>query len=323
MPTGEAPRPATSPAVCRASPNCSKPAVRRITRSSREIDGRVEFGKDYKGKRRVVITPRRKARSSRIGVHDPEGQAHPGAGRATSSSKGEYAARRQPRDRRTSCAILGVEALANYLVEEIQKVYRLQGVPINDKHIEVDRSADAAEGRSHGAGRHRIPQRRSRWTSARARRRERAGAEARRSEARRRPSPCCSASPRPRCKPQSFISAASFQETTRVLTEAAFLRQVGHRSKASRKTSSSAVSSRPAPASRRTSACRWWSTRRRPPTRRPCHARRPRGARGGRRRVTLKGFSRSETAWSRKRPRRSRSVVLCCGGADLDAPLRA
>ena len=34
-------------------------------------------------------------------------------------------------------SILGVEALANYLVEEIQKVYRLQGVPINDKHIEV------------------------------------------------------------------------------------------------------------------------------------------------------------------------------------------
>ena len=39
--------------------------------------------------------------------------------------------------RTTFCALLGVEALADYLVKEIQDVYRLQGVKINDKHIEV------------------------------------------------------------------------------------------------------------------------------------------------------------------------------------------
>ena len=37
----------------------------------------------------------------------------------------------------TSCAIMGVEALADYMIDEVQDVYRLQGVKINDKHIEV------------------------------------------------------------------------------------------------------------------------------------------------------------------------------------------
>ena len=63
-------RPRTSPAVCRASPSSSRRASRRTTRSSREIDGVVSFGKDTKGKRKVVITPevdgepRRSARST-------------------------------------------------------------------------------------------------------------------------------------------------------------------------------------------------------------------------------------------------------------------
>ena len=71
-----APRPATSPAVCRAWPSCSKPASPRISRSSRDIEGRVEFGKDYKNKRRII--DRAEGRGRRAGrIPDPEGQAHP------------------------------------------------------------------------------------------------------------------------------------------------------------------------------------------------------------------------------------------------------
>ena len=46
-------------------------------------------------------------------------------------------------------AVLGVAALADYIINEIQEVYRLQGVKINDKHIEVIVKPDAAEGRNH------------------------------------------------------------------------------------------------------------------------------------------------------------------------------
>jgi hypothetical protein len=47
------------------------------------------------------------------------------------------------------CVCMGVHALTNYIVNEIQEVYRLQGVKINDKHIEVIVSPDAAQGRNY------------------------------------------------------------------------------------------------------------------------------------------------------------------------------
>ncbi len=98
-----------------------------------EMDGRVEFGKDYKNKRRIKITPEDGGeaveflipKGKHIAVHDGD-VIH----------KGEYIIDGNP-DPHDILRILGIEELANFLVNEIQEVYRLQGVPINDKHIEV------------------------------------------------------------------------------------------------------------------------------------------------------------------------------------------
>ena len=122
--------------------------------------------------------------------------------------------------------VRGEKELQRYLVDEIQEVYRLQGVNINDKHIEVIVAADDALGEGRGGRRQRVPDRRGggplplhapRTTAWR--RRARSPPAATR---------CCSASPRPRSRTDSFISAASFQETTRVLTEAAISGKVDH-----------------------------------------------------------------------------------------------
>ncbi|MDB5433014.1 MAG: rpoC, partial [Caulobacter sp.] len=98
-----------------------------------EMDGRVEFGRDYKNKRRIKITPEDGGdaveflipKGKHIAVHDGD-VIH----------KGEYLIDGNP-DPHDILRILGIEELANFLVNEIQEVYRLQGVPINDKHIEV------------------------------------------------------------------------------------------------------------------------------------------------------------------------------------------
>jgi DNA-directed RNA polymerase subunit beta' len=100
-----------------------------------EIAGTVEFGRDYKNKRRISIEPMDKGEETGR-VPDPEGQAHPSAGRRYRSRRASSSST-AIRRRTTSCAIKGIEELAAYLVNEIQEVYRLQGVPINDKHIEV------------------------------------------------------------------------------------------------------------------------------------------------------------------------------------------
>jgi DNA-directed RNA polymerase subunit beta' len=97
-----------------------------------EIDGVVHFGKDTKGKRKVVIVP---------DVGDPAEYLIP---------KGKHLAVREgdrvragealmdgPANPHDILRVLGERALAKYLVDEIQEVYRLQGVRINDKHIEV------------------------------------------------------------------------------------------------------------------------------------------------------------------------------------------
>jgi DNA-directed RNA polymerase subunit beta' len=99
-----------------------------------EIDGRVEFGKDYKAKRRLRIVPEGED-SEPNEYMIPKGK-HLAVQEGDFVKKGEYLLDGNPAPQ-DILAILGVEALANYLVEEIQKVYRLQGVPINDKHIEV------------------------------------------------------------------------------------------------------------------------------------------------------------------------------------------
>jgi DNA-directed RNA polymerase subunit beta' len=99
-----------------------------------ESDGRVEFGKDYKNKRRLRVVPEDESLEP-IEYMIPKGKHIP-VQEGDFVKKGDYLLDGNPAPQ-DILSIMGVEALANYLVEEIQKVYRLQGVPINDKHIEV------------------------------------------------------------------------------------------------------------------------------------------------------------------------------------------
>jgi DNA-directed RNA polymerase subunit beta' len=99
-----------------------------------ESDGRVEFGKDYKNKRRLRVVSEDESLEP-IEYMIPKGKHIP-VQEGDFVKKGDYLLDGNPAPQ-DILSILGVEALANYLVEEIQKVYRLQGVPINDKHIEV------------------------------------------------------------------------------------------------------------------------------------------------------------------------------------------
>ncbi len=99
-----------------------------------EIDGTVSFGKDYKNKRRLKITPDEEDAEA-MEYMIPKGK-HLAVQEGDRVQKGDYLLDGNPAPQ-DILSVLGVEALAAYLVEEIQKVYRLQGVPINDKHIEV------------------------------------------------------------------------------------------------------------------------------------------------------------------------------------------
>jgi len=97
-----------------------------------EISGTISFGKETKGKQRLVITPK-------------EGEAHEELipkWRHISVFEGEHIEKGElvvdgPEDPHDILRLKGVFALANYMVAEVQEVYRLQGVKINDKHIEV------------------------------------------------------------------------------------------------------------------------------------------------------------------------------------------
>jgi DNA-directed RNA polymerase subunit beta' len=97
-----------------------------------EIDGVVSFGKDAKGKRKVLITPEMGEpkeylipKGKHISVHEGD---HVKAGEALMDGSSN------PHD---ILRVLGQKELAKYLVDEVQEVYRLQGVKINDKHIET------------------------------------------------------------------------------------------------------------------------------------------------------------------------------------------
>ena len=97
-----------------------------------DIDGIVEFGKDFKGKRKVVIRP---------DVGEPKEYMIP-RGKHVSVHEGDYVKAGEalmdgPSNPHDILRVLGDKALARYLVDEIQEVYKLQGVKINDKHIEV------------------------------------------------------------------------------------------------------------------------------------------------------------------------------------------
>jgi DNA-directed RNA polymerase subunit beta' len=182
-----------------------------------EMDGRVEFGKDYKNKRRIKITP------EAVGDEQPEAVEflipkgkHISVHDGDVIRKGEYIIDGSP-DPHDILRILGVEALANFLVDEIQEVYRLQGVPINDKHIEVIVRQMLQKGEILDPGEtglikgDTIDMPEIEAENAKA---EVAGRRVATHQ------PVLLGITKASLQTQSFISAASFQETTRVLTDA-------------------------------------------------------------------------------------------------------
>ena len=179
-----------------------------------EIDGTIRFGRDYKNKRRIAIEPN----DSTLEPSEyliPKGKPfHLQDGDPI--EKGDYILDGNPAPH-DILAIRGVEALANYLVNEIQEVYRLQGVVINDKHIEVivrqmlqkvEITDPGETGLIEGEQMDRI---------------EMDILNERMAEEGKKPAsgnPVLLGITKASLQTRSFISAASFQETTRVLTEA-------------------------------------------------------------------------------------------------------
>lgn len=98
-----------------------------------EVDGRVEFGKDYKSKRRIIVHP--SDGSAPIEFMVPKGK-HVVVAEGDFVKRGELLIDGSP-VLQDILRVMGVEALTRYMVTEIQAVYRLQGVKIDDKHIEV------------------------------------------------------------------------------------------------------------------------------------------------------------------------------------------
>ncbi len=180
-----------------------------------ENEGRVEFGKDYKNKRRIVVVPTE-------GDVEPVEYLIP-KGKHISVQEGDYVlvgdslmdGNPVPHD---ILRILGVEALAEYLINEIQDVYRLQGVKINDKHIEVivRQMLQKVEVTFGGDTTLLIGELVDRKEFERINNKavDEGGKPAT-------GEPVLQGITKASLQTHSFISAASFQETTRVLTEAA------------------------------------------------------------------------------------------------------
>jgi DNA-directed RNA polymerase subunit beta' len=180
-----------------------------------EISGTVQFGRDYKNKQRLSIVPSEEgaepveyliAKSKHIHLQDGD-----------VVEKGDYIVDGNPAPH-DILAIKGVEELAAYLVNEIQEVYRLQGVSINDKHIEVIvrqmlQKVDIVDPGDTDF----LPGEQIDLTELEA------ANEVMKAESKKLATgtPVLLGITKASLQTRSFISAASFQETTRVLTEAA------------------------------------------------------------------------------------------------------
>ncbi len=178
-----------------------------------EIDGAVKYGEVLKGQRKILVIPVKGEAKEYLlprGVH-------------ISVQEGEYVKAGEPlmdgpRNPHDILAVLGEKELQNYLVDEIQEVYRLQGVNINDKHIEVivrqmmrwvkvEEVGDTEFLLDEHVDKFRFREENERITAA--------GGKAAAGR------PLLLGITKASLSTDSFISAASFQETTRVLTEAA------------------------------------------------------------------------------------------------------
>jgi len=180
-----------------------------------EISGRVEFGRDYKNKRRIRIVPQDDTMEA-VEYLIPKGKHLP-VQEGDFIGKGEYLLDGNPAPH-DILAIKGVEELAAFLVNEIQEVYRLQGVSINDKHIEVIVRQMLQKVEITDAGE-------STWLVGEQVDHVEMDTENDKLIADgRKPAtgvPVLLGITKASLQTRSFISAASFQETTRVLTEAA------------------------------------------------------------------------------------------------------
>jgi len=180
-----------------------------------EIPGRIEFGKDYKTKRRIVVVPEDENESPREYMV-PKGK-HIAVQEGDYIEKGDMILDGNPVPH-DILEVLGVEALAEYLVDEIQSVYRLQGVKINDKHIEVivRQMLQKMEITDAGETTFLVGEQVDREEFQEVN--DKVMAEGGRVAAGK---PVLQGITKASLQTRSFISAASFQETTRVLTEAA------------------------------------------------------------------------------------------------------
>jgi DNA-directed RNA polymerase subunit beta' len=185
-----------------------------------EIDGSVSFGPDTKGKRKVIVTPE---------VGDARDYLIP-KGKHISVHEGDFVRAGDPlmdgaANPHDILRVLGEKALAKYLVDEIQEVYRLQGVKINDKHIEVivrqmlrrvrvKRSGDTNFLVEEQVEKYAFEQENERVSTQ--------GGEPAVAE------PLLLGITKASLSTESFISGASFQETTKVLTEAAISSKVDY-----------------------------------------------------------------------------------------------
>ncbi|MGB8624038.1 MAG: DNA-directed RNA polymerase subunit beta' [Paracoccaceae bacterium] len=179
-----------------------------------EIDGYVRFGRDYKNKRRITIEPSDDSLEP-VEYMVPKGKHIP-VQESDFVQKGDYIMDGNPAPH-DILSIMGVEALADYMIDEVQDVYRLQGVKINDKHIEVI-----------------VRQMLQKWeildsgetTLLKGEHVDKAEFEAANEKAVAKGGRPAQGEPillgitKASLQTRSFISAASFQETTRVLTEA-------------------------------------------------------------------------------------------------------
>ncbi len=178
-----------------------------------DIDGRISFGKDLKGKRRVIVTPDK---------GEPREYLIP-KGKHIAYNEGDYVKSGDPLmdgapNPHDILRIRGEKELAKYLVDEVQEVYRLQGVRINDKHIEVivRQMLRRVKVTDVGDTDFLIDQQVEKHVFEEVNERvRREGGQPATAE------PLLLGITKASLITDSFISAASFQETTRVLTEAA------------------------------------------------------------------------------------------------------
>ncbi|MGH1402606.1 MAG: DNA-directed RNA polymerase subunit beta' [Alphaproteobacteria bacterium] len=180
-----------------------------------EIDGYIEFGKDYKSKRRIVVRP--------SDAEQEAGEYLIPKGRHLAVQEGDFVRKGDPildgaLVPHDILNVMGVEALAEYLTQEVQDVYRLQGVKINDKHIEVivRQMMQKVEITSVGDTTYLVGEHVDRQEFEESKQTfiedGKIAADGK---------PVLQGITKASLQTRSFISAASFQETTRVLTDAA------------------------------------------------------------------------------------------------------